>query len=285
MADQSPRPIRDVTEELLTVEARMSALGARGAALRAELDARAREVKERDGVAPTWRAKGLGTISFSDPQPKVGVKDPKAFSSWAAQRHPTEVTAILRVPAGHLEEVLALLDGVHTGVDLEIASAWQKEFVDGCAEIDGTVFATDSGEPVEGLMLFPAAPGRLSVRLDAEAKARAAAEMEDPVAAGILASPLGAVAERVITPDRAREIREAAELAAHPELEQADGEPDYDDAPGGVADELARIRSLKVPGLQAECRRLQLPTGGRKAELVARLEQAISDRQPAAVAS
>lgn len=215
----TPSTILDTISELLTVEARMGALGSRGAELRAKLTDRAREVMAVEGVAPTWRAKGLGTVSMSDPQPKVGVTNQDTFASWAAQRHPDQVTAQVLVPADKLEDVLDVLTAesaihesplfsVQPKVTLAVDPGWQKAFLDECAALDDQVFAPVSGEHVGGAVLHPAGAGRISVRLDSTAKARAAAEMTDPAAALVLAAPLG----EMVTTARAAEIRtDAAE--------------------------------------------------------------------------
>lgn len=224
-ADAPTRPIVVVLADLLTVEARMAGLGARGAELRQDLEARARVIKASEGVASTWRAPGLGTASFSDPQPRVVVKDRMAFGSWLAQRHPTEVAAHVKVPADVLPRLLELLEEAELGrpleVRLEVAAAFEKQFLDGCAAVDEAptddVFAPDTGDSVDGLHLAPAQPGRLSVRLDPEAKARAAAELADPVVAGILAAPLGSIGTSVSGSPVVDEVHDA------------EGEPEYSD--------------------------------------------------------
>lgn len=296
------RPIVDVVAELLTIEARMEGLGRRGAQLRADLEARAREAKARDGVAPTWRASGLGTASYSDPQPKVTVKDRAAFASWLGQRHPENVDASITVFAAGpdvLERALAALaeNDVPVGpVELAIRPAFEKQFLAGCAAVDDPptdeVFAPESGERVDGLHLAPAAPGRLSVRLNPEAKARATAEAA--VAAGILSAPLGELG-RAVTPASAAALR--TEHAAATEVEEADGEPDYDDPadPDAVASSPmqhteaqvfglasgATLEELTVPVLQALCADRGLSRGGKKQRLIERLRAAENVAVPA----
>lgn len=283
------RPIRDVVAELLTIEARAAGLLARGAALRQDLEARARRVKEQDGVASTWRSPGLGTASFSDPQPKVRVKDAAAFGSWVAQRVPEVCTATVVLPAepAVLERALAALaeeDVPVASVVVDVDGGWTKKFAEGCAAVDEAptdelfapagVTGVEGGSQVDGLHLAPAAPGSLSVRLDPEAKARAIAELADrPVVAGVVGSaPL--VDESVM---------------------DADGEPDYDAAAAPVRDFAAdmvealeqvaaadeaqtfglvagtRLESLKVSELRPLLVNRHLPLGGNKPDLIERL--------------
>lgn len=202
-----PERIIDLGAELLTIEARMGALGYRGGALRRELSRRGAEVLEREGMAPTWRAPALGVITYRNPEPKVGVIDQRDWSSWAAERYPTEVTAVIRVNAADLEQVLARLatgfadepDPIDHKVELEVNPAWSKVFLSKAATADvsagpAVVLAPETGEVIDGVGLIAGGTPGVSVRLDQEAKARAAAEMGDPVAVGILSAPLGGVA-------------------------------------------------------------------------------------------
>lgn len=303
-----PRPVRALLDELLTIEARMAGLAQRGGDLRVELEARARKVKNDDGVAPTWRAPGLGTASFSDPQPKVVVKDEPALASWVAQRHPTEATATITVPGDTdtLERALAALaeeEVTIAGVVTTIRPAWLTDFVKGCAAPDEApsdeVWSAD-GEKVDGLYLAPAAVGRLSVRLDPEAKARAIAELGDPLAAGILIRPIGELGAPV-DQARARDIGAAIleELDAPRDVhgdrinaaledlaDEADGEPDYDSHPvdAVVVAPLERTEAeefnlpagdtldqLKVAQLRVLLINRHLPKGGNRPDLVERL--------------
>lgn len=69
----------------------------RAKAARTELDTQARAELERDGIAPTWRIPGLGTMPLSVTQPSVEVVDQAAWTAWVGLRHPTEVETLTRV--------------------------------------------------------------------------------------------------------------------------------------------------------------------------------------------
>ncbi|GAA4439679.1 hypothetical protein [Phytohabitans houttuyneae] len=64
---------------------------------RAALDSQARAELERDGVAPTWRIPGVGTVPLSLTSDSVDVTDPDAYLAWVAKRHPTEVETTVHV--------------------------------------------------------------------------------------------------------------------------------------------------------------------------------------------
>jgi hypothetical protein len=260
------RPIRDLLDELLTIEARMGALGARGAALRVALAERAEQVKQADGVAPTWRVPGLGMVAYRDPQPKVGVVDPDAFGSWAAQHYPTEVTGVIRLGAAHLPAALEVIreaatagrfghaEHVEAAATLEIREPWRRTFLDRCAADGGLVLAPDTGQIVDGAGLVPGGSAGVTVRLDPEAKARAAATVDPPLlAAGIP----GAGDDEAPDP--------------------AEGEPDYGPphAARGIRPPTppANLDRMIVGQLRLECRKLELDDRGRKPALLARLRE------------
>lgn len=248
------RPVREALAELLTVEARMDGLGRHAAKLREELLERAIETLAADGVAPTWRAPGLGRVVLRDPQPRVGVVDGAAFADWAAQNHATEATGVVKIAATDLEqslEVLAAAGIVHKGdVVVELARPWQTAFIEGChAEPDslaagvawaGTVFAPETGEDVPGLALVPGGTKGISVTLDPEAKARARAELESPAALAMLTVDLGSLAASVA-------------LDPYEDVDDAEGEPDdlvlsdrAADAILGLAEVDAELRGIPL---------------------------------------
>lgn len=238
-ADSTPSPtpdrlsIRDLLEQLLVVAARMEALHATSADLRAELVARAKATIAEEGVVPTWRVPELGTIPVSKGQPRPVITDAAAFQSWVTEHYPTEATAVVRLPAALLPDLLELIEvGPDPGdkiagvprdqvrLDLEISPAWQRRWLEALSiagEGDDATVIDPDGQIPAGIEVAPGGAVTLSVRLSAEAKARARLEMDDPVAAGMLTAPLGSLSTAV-TP---------AVLLDAPD--DAGAEPDYAD--------------------------------------------------------
>lgn len=70
---------------------------ARASSARAALEAQARQELERDGVAPTWRIPGFGTVPLSLSQDRVEVTDEAALVAWVADNYPSEVETVLTV--------------------------------------------------------------------------------------------------------------------------------------------------------------------------------------------
>jgi hypothetical protein len=70
---------------------------ARAAAVRNDLTAQAIDELERDGVAPTWRIPGLGTVPLALTSDTVAVTDPGAYLKWMKVAHPEEVETLVRV--------------------------------------------------------------------------------------------------------------------------------------------------------------------------------------------
>lgn len=105
-------PQKVLTERLCQLEATLSAGAAVGLVLRGALQARMVEYWRREHVAPTNRALGLGTVTLPIPAEKVAVADEEAFASWLAERHPTEVDAVitLTLPAAELPGVLEVIE-------------------------------------------------------------------------------------------------------------------------------------------------------------------------------
>src|SRR4051812_11999538 len=98
----APPRIHDLLTELLAVEARMVREGKIGALLRAKLQERAEQVYRDDGAAPTWRA-DIGTCTLPVSTAGAVVQDKAKFAEWAAENHPEQVTATVKVAAADLE--------------------------------------------------------------------------------------------------------------------------------------------------------------------------------------
>jgi hypothetical protein len=288
MTDASPpRPtLRQLIESLLSGEARLVSIGAHVTDMRRQLLDRALEFKRDEGVAPTLRAAGLGQVILTDPKPKVVISDQAAWQAWVTDNHPTEAIAIYRLPVSAVTEELQAAfeacDPVGRRVDVEVNSAWQKRFLDTAGGDSEHVLAPVTGELVDGLMLTEAAAPGLSVRLDPEAKARAAAELEDPVAAGIVSGPLGSLAlavgggvsrETVSTgvledDPWAMAPGTLGEVGPFDLVDDADGDPDEPE-PAVSTDWLNKLTAAQ---LKDELRRRgRYPLTGTKAELVARI--------------
>jgi len=191
----------ELLEELCTVEARIAALIGHGQAVRSQLQEKAVEAYRREGVAPTWRAANLGTLTLPINRPRTRVAQPEVFASWAAQRWTDHVQGTITLacsPSQMVEIVEALnvfaedLDWPQPRASLTVDPAWLSGFLDDVVVVedqDGThYFAPETGETVEGLSYNPGGPGSVSVRLNAEAKKRAAAEAG--LAGDVLLAPL-----------------------------------------------------------------------------------------------
>ena len=302
-AAAGPRVI-DYVRALLAGEAALISVGARVTAIRNALYDKAIDYEATEGVAPTMRAKGLGLVVLTNPDPKVGVRDRAAFGSYVAQAFPSEATAVVRFPVAYLEAALAALSEVEgflpPPVTIDVNPAWEKVFLSKCAVVDhvviaddGTetparmVLAPDTGDILDeaGVVEIPAATRSLSVRLDPEAKARAIASVQDSLADGIEAAlavstettiELVALEGSPLCPDCGQR------LDAHPaeyhldvvsrETEEAEGGPDEPDDPGlpPVSRE-AMLAAMPVAQLRDEARFMGLPVSGSKAQLVERI--------------
>jgi hypothetical protein len=64
---------------------------ARADAARKQLEDQARTEWERDGVAPTWKIPGVGTVPLALSQDRIVVADPTTYTTWVARTYPTEV--------------------------------------------------------------------------------------------------------------------------------------------------------------------------------------------------
>ncbi len=141
---------------------------------------------EQDGAAPTWRVPGLGTACLAGvDSTEVVVVDDKAYAEWASLVHPEVVSIVLRIPVAALEGarvdlaglLATALPGVRTKTNLEVDPLLIKSLGKTAVAHDGALFTEDGA--VEGVRVVPKTP-YLSVRLAAEAKARAKASLEPP---------------------------------------------------------------------------------------------------------
>jgi hypothetical protein len=128
------------------------------AACRKLLDAAAREEFTRDGIAPTWRIPGVGTVPLALTQDSVTVTDEAAYTAWVADRHPTEVATVTTVRRAFDER-------------LRKAAAKRGATCD------------EHGEVIPGLLFVPGGqPKGISVRADNDAKAEAATRAQQAFA-------------------------------------------------------------------------------------------------------
>lgn len=151
-----------------------------------------------EGAAPTWKRRGLGAVRLdgADSPPSPVITDPAAYASWMAERHPSEVTARLTVPADRLAEALDALEFAglsDMSADLEVRPAWSQAFLAGLQldEVKPPVPGVSSGEwqalvvdeatgeasVVPGVGGNPPVP-RLVVSLDAARKRKAVEEAD-----------------------------------------------------------------------------------------------------------
>ncbi len=147
----------DLAHEAVFWAAVAEQAAARAKPARAGQEEQARAELARDGVAPTWRIPGLGTVPLAVTQPSVTVVDEQAYLAWVAERHPTEVEEVVRVRAAF-------------DADLRRQLA--------AAECDPP--CTPGGEVIPGLSFRPGGqPAGVSVRATSAAKATALAVARD----------------------------------------------------------------------------------------------------------
>lgn len=211
MPDESAPAVnpRGILTELLDVTARIDALTTRKTELRQLLEAEARRRYDEDGAVPSWKVPRLGTATLAavDAEPNVDIVDAGAFATWLVDVYPTEVEQVITIagttladnpkvapavppqavegaalePFGGyaLQEVitaLAALPGV------TVAMVPRTKILDvivagGLADADSGHLVDESGAIVDGVTVTPKTP-YLSVRLNAEAKARARAALD-----------------------------------------------------------------------------------------------------------
>jgi hypothetical protein len=170
---------------LLTIRAEREALEAVEAEEREALDLKARRLLDDEGVAPSWRAVGLGTVSLCGAEStEVVVRDADAYTRWAAEARPELVTIVARVPWAPLaatgidtevKAALAKLRSAGAEVATEVDPALLKALASAGVAEGGRLF-TEDGE-VTGVAVVPRRP-YLQVKLMPEARARARAALE-----------------------------------------------------------------------------------------------------------
>jgi hypothetical protein len=144
-----------LAQKVLFWKAVADAAALRAQTARAILDRQARAELERDGVAPTWRIPGLGTVPLSLTTDSVDVVNEAAYVEWTRKRFPTEIETVVRVRPAFDKA-------------LREAAAKRKAACD------------DQGEVIPGLTFRPGgAPRGVSVRPSADATAAAATAAEE----------------------------------------------------------------------------------------------------------
>lgn len=123
----------------------------RSARVREQLDTQARQELARDGVAPTWRIPGLGTVPLSMTADRIDVDDADAFTAWVAARFPEQIETNTRVRPAY-------------------------EAVVRKAALKRGAACDDQGEVIPGLKFVPGGRAKgIQVRATDDAKASAAA--------------------------------------------------------------------------------------------------------------
>lgn len=155
-----------------------------------------------EGAAPTWKARGFGTVRYDEAgEWTAQVSDTSAFGSYVAERHPTEAITTITVDARKLEDALAALEfaGITpTATMVEVREPFrtsllesllvdveETEHDDGHVEREFTI-TTAQGEIVPGVHGARSAP-KLVVSLDRDAK-RSALEVAQAEADELVAN-------------------------------------------------------------------------------------------------
>lgn len=207
--------VRARIEELLSLTARKTAAEERIEAIRTELTEEALRRYRDEGAAPSWKTPGLGTVSLAGigGTGELLVTDGAAFHAWVAANYPTEATRTVTLTvdlatmtveeadevAAHVAtQVQALAElGLAAAVrdELGVRDAFTKalltngvvtEVADPEDDAAPGKLITEAGELVPGVSVRR--KRYITTRLDAQAKARALAEVrlasEDPDEAG-----------------------------------------------------------------------------------------------------
>jgi hypothetical protein len=196
--------IPTLLDGILEATAAKAGAEARITTLRAALEAEGRRRLEVEGAAPSWNAPKLGKVRLDPPgEFEAYVEDSDTFASWAAEHHPTEVTATLTINASDLEDALQALTFIGAPVHesrLEVRPAWRKPFLDALAldvveerdassQLVRTVVAADTktGETVPGIGATRDA-AKLVVSLDRDRRTAAITEATNVATAVIEAA-------------------------------------------------------------------------------------------------
>lgn len=97
----------DMSRQVLLWDQLAAAAKDRSAALRQQLQTSAAEEYAAQGMAPTWRLPGVGTVSMPVTQDQIVVVDEAALCDWVERRTPALVETIRRVQPNHLANILA----------------------------------------------------------------------------------------------------------------------------------------------------------------------------------
>lgn len=189
------RPIAELVAELLAADVDRARLEARRQTLRAELEERAREVHRAEGMVPSWKARGLGSVSWCGAEADFVpiLIDDDAYGEWCAENHPGSTylrleALVSRLTADAGDRLRALVDELANLPGVRIDYVPEARLLDGIAAgghldvetddagvVTRALLADSTGELVPGVSARRRAP-YLSVRLDPQAKRRAALE-------------------------------------------------------------------------------------------------------------
>lgn len=116
---------------------------------RGQLDAQAREEYAEQGMAPSWRLQGIGTVVLPVSTEQPYVSDLDKFLDWVKLNAPQQIELVPTVRPKFLAELLR-----------DVRSA------------DGAAVLVDTGEVIPGLdVRAGGSPGSLSIRPTSEARA------------------------------------------------------------------------------------------------------------------
>lgn len=148
--NDTPVPRAQLAAEAVWWDAVAAEAKARGAQAREQLDAQARGEFTRDGIAPTWRIPGVGTVPLALTADRVDVVDEAAYTAWVFEHRPDEVETITRV-----------------------RPAYDKHVREGAAKRGAA--CTADGEVIPGLRFTPGGEAKgIAIRASSDAKDGAA---------------------------------------------------------------------------------------------------------------
>lgn len=151
-ADVAPAPRGQLAAEAVWWDAVAADARARGQLAREQLDAQARHELVRDGVAPTWRIPGVGTVPLALTADRVDVADAAAYTEWVADTFPEQVETVTTI---------------------QVRPGYDKAVRDTAVKLGGP-YAAD-GQVIPGLVFVPGGqPHGISIRASSDAKESAA---------------------------------------------------------------------------------------------------------------